>query len=138
MEEESLNPDDGKIEKHTPWGTTYMEDCLEASHEEMSYMADDDDIEYTITIFWLIMIRQHSVFLSGTGISVESGLSTFRGKDRMWTYEEWAYLANIDTLYNDTQSCLDFHKTTFTRLVNPILFVISELFRIFAGNNINV
>lgn len=51
MEEECLNPDDGKIEKHTPWGTTYMEDCLEASHEEMSYMADDDDIEYTITIF---------------------------------------------------------------------------------------
>ena len=30
------------------------------------------------------MIRQHIVFLTGAGISVESGLSTFRGKDGLW------------------------------------------------------
>ena len=39
------------------------------------------------------MTKQHIVFLTGAGISVESGLSTFRGKDGLWTNEEWAYLA---------------------------------------------
>ena len=37
------------------------------------------------------MDRQHIVFLTGAGVSTESGLSTFRGKDGMWTNEEWAY-----------------------------------------------
>ena len=50
MQEEGLNPDDGKKEKRLPWGT-YMEDCPEASHMEMYNMAEDDDIEYTITVF---------------------------------------------------------------------------------------
>ena len=31
------------------------------------------------------MVRQHIVFLTGAGVSAESGLSTFRGKDGMWT-----------------------------------------------------
>ena len=56
------------------------------------------------------MTRQHIVFLTGAGISVESGLSTFRGKDGLWTNEEWAYLASTDALYNDTQRCLDFYN----------------------------
>lgn len=56
------------------------------------------------------MTRQHIVFLTGAGISVESGLSTFRGKDGLWTNEEWAYLASTDALYNDTQKCLDFYN----------------------------
>ena len=29
------------------------------------------------------MTRQHIVFLTGAGVSAESGLSTFRGKDGM-------------------------------------------------------
>ena len=56
------------------------------------------------------MIKQHIVFLTGAGISVESGLSTFRGKNGLWTNEEWAYLASTDALYNDTQRCLDFYN----------------------------
>ena len=56
------------------------------------------------------MTRQNIVFLTGAGISVESGLSTFRGKDGLWTNEEWAYLASTDALYNDTQKCLDFYN----------------------------
>ena len=56
------------------------------------------------------MTKQHIVFLTGAGISVESGLSTFRGKDGLWTNEEWAYLASTDALYNDTQRCLDFYN----------------------------
>ena len=56
------------------------------------------------------MTRQHIVFLTGAGVSAESGLSTFRGKDGLWTNEEWAYLASTEALYNDTQRCLDFYN----------------------------
>ena len=56
------------------------------------------------------MTRQHIVFLTGAGVSAESGLSTFRGKDGMWTNEEWVHLASTDALYNETQKCLDFYK----------------------------
>ena len=56
------------------------------------------------------MTRQHIVFLTGAGVSVDSGLSTFRGKDGLWTNEEWAYLASTEALYNDTQRCLDFYN----------------------------
>ena len=42
------------------------------------------------------MVRQHIVFLTGAGVSAESGLSTFRGKDGMWTNEEWVHLASTD------------------------------------------
>ena len=30
------------------------------------------------------MVRQHIVFLTGAGVSAESGLSTFRGKDGIY------------------------------------------------------
>ena len=56
------------------------------------------------------MTRQHIVFLTGAGVSAESGLSTFRGKDGMWTNEEWVHLASTDALYNETQNCLDFYN----------------------------
>lgn len=56
------------------------------------------------------MIRQHIVFLTGAGISVESGLSAFRGKDGLWTNDEWAYLASTEALYTDMQRCLDFYN----------------------------
>ena len=56
------------------------------------------------------MDKQHIVFLTGAGISAESGLSTFRGKDGMWANEEWVYLASTDALYSDTQRCLDFYN----------------------------
>lgn len=53
---------------------------------------------------------KHLVILTGAGISKESGLATFRGKDGMWTNEEWVYLASTDALLNDTQKCLDFYN----------------------------
>ena len=37
----------------------------------------------TVQAKWSDMTRQHIVFLTGAGISAESGLSTFRGKDGM-------------------------------------------------------
>ena len=56
------------------------------------------------------MIRQHIVFLTGAGISAESGLSTFRGKDGLWTKEEFQYYASTDCLYNETEKCLNFYN----------------------------
>lgn len=56
------------------------------------------------------MVKRHIVFLTGAGVSVESGLSTFRGKDGLWTNEEWAYLASKEALLNDTQRSLDFYN----------------------------
>lgn len=56
------------------------------------------------------MTRQHIVFLTGAGISAESGLNTFRGTDGLWTNEEWVHLASTDALYNETQRCLDFYN----------------------------
>ncbi len=51
MEEEGMNPDDGMIEKRYPWGAHYKEYSSDASHMEMYNMAEDDDIEYSVTIY---------------------------------------------------------------------------------------
>ena len=56
------------------------------------------------------MDKRNIVFLTGAGISAESGLSTFRGKDGLWTNEEWVHLASTEALRNDTQRCLDFYN----------------------------
>lgn len=67
------------------------------------------------------MTRQHIVFLTGAGISVESGLATFRGANGMWNNEEWQYLASTDGLYNDTERSLEFYNWRRKQLaeVNP-------------------
>lgn len=56
------------------------------------------------------MTRQHIVFLTGAGISAESGLSTFRGKDGLWTKEEFQYYASTDCLYYEPEKCLEFYN----------------------------
>ena len=53
------------------------------------------------------MTRQHIVFLTGAGISAESGLSTFRGKDGLWTNGEFQYFASTDCLYNETEKLIN-------------------------------
>ena len=55
-------------------------------------------------------MKKHIVFLTGAGISAESGLSTFRGKDGLWTKEEFEYLASLECLSNETQRSLDFYN----------------------------
>lgn len=56
------------------------------------------------------MTRQHIVFLTGAGISVESGLSTFRDKDGMWNNKDWRYCASVECLYNEPKKLLDFYN----------------------------
>lgn len=51
----------------------------------------------------------HIVFLTGAGISAESGLSTFRGKDGLWTKDN-EYLASLECLEREPQRFLDFYN----------------------------
>ncbi len=70
------------------------------------------------------MTKQHIVFLTGAGISVESGLSTFRGKDGLWTNEEWAYLASIHLHGELSKVCSMDNRTTCVKeypLTTPIM-----------------
>ena len=52
------------------------------------------------------MVKQHIVFLTGAGVNAESGLATFRGKNGLWTKNEWQYLEMTDWLYYDTANTL--------------------------------
>ena len=56
------------------------------------------------------MTKQHIVFLTGAGISVESGLSTFRGKDGMWNNKDWRYYASVEGLYHEPENFLNFYN----------------------------
>ena len=65
------------------------------------------------------MTRQHIVFLTGAGVSAESGLSTFRGKDGMWTngmiaelekeHEVTVITQNVDNLHERAGSTRVIH-----------------------------
>ena len=58
----------------------------------------------------MTQVRQHIVFLTGAGISAESGLSTFRGKGGLWNDKELMHLASSEALYYDTEKFLDFYN----------------------------
>lgn len=60
--------------------------------------------------------RQHIVFLTGAGISAESGLSTFRGMGGMWNNEQLVYMASAEALQNDTEKFLEFYNARRRRL----------------------
>ena len=60
--------------------------------------------------------RQHLVFLTGAGVSAESGLETFRGEDGMWTDQERVRLASAGAFYYDTEKCLDFYNALRMRI----------------------
>lgn len=56
------------------------------------------------------------MFLTGAGISVESGLSTFRGNDGMWNNKDWRFYASTEGLYNEPQNFLDFYNNRRQKL----------------------
>ena len=57
-----------------------------------------------------MITNQHIVFFTGAGISVESGLSTFRGKDGLWNNKQWEYYASVVGLHEEPEECLKFYN----------------------------
>lgn len=56
-------------------------------------------------------LRQHIVVLSGAGISVESGLETFRGENcSLWKKFDWKRLASVGGFYEDPEAVLEFYN----------------------------
>lgn len=56
-------------------------------------------------------LRQHIVVLSGAGISVESGLETFRGENgSLWNKFDWKRLASVGGFYEDPEAVLEFYN----------------------------
>jgi len=54
--------------------------------------------------------RKKLVVLTGAGMSVESGLSTFRGSGGMWGQHRVEDVATIDAWYKDPEKVLDFYN----------------------------
>ena len=54
--------------------------------------------------------RKKLVVLTGAGMSVESGLSTFRGSGGMWGQHRVEDVATIDAWYRNKQLVLDFYN----------------------------
>ena len=73
---------------------------------------------------------KHIVFLTGAGISVESGLTTFRGKDGLYNNKDWRFYASTEGMYHEPEKFLEFYNMRRQRLseVEP-----NEAHRLIAG-----
>ena len=54
--------------------------------------------------------RKRIVVFSGAGISVESGVASFRDKDGLWQNFDWRKLASAEGFREDPQGVLDFYN----------------------------
>lgn len=63
--------------------------------------------------------RPNIVFLTGAGISQESGLLTFRGAGTRWNGHDVTHLANIDTFQNDPALVHEFYNFRRRILQSP-------------------
>ena len=55
-------------------------------------------------------MRQNIVIFTGAGISAESGISTFRDKDGLWTKYDAMKLASVEGFNEDPEAVLDFYN----------------------------
>lgn len=55
------------------------------------------------------MNRKKLVVISGAGISAESGIATFRGKDGLWRNENYVNLASFDAWIERPAEVLEFY-----------------------------
>ena len=71
------------------------------------------------------------VFVTGAGISQESGIPRFRGKDRLWRNYDAMKLATIDAFYDDPKLVWEWYterrENIFSANPNPGHATISEL-----------
>lgn len=56
------------------------------------------------------ILRQNIVILSGAGISIESGIPTFRGKNSLWKQYDYKKLASAGGYYENPKLVLDFYN----------------------------
>ena len=62
------------------------------------------------------MVKKRIVVLSGSGISAESGISTFRGGNGLWDNEPVEAVATIDGWYRDPARVLRFYNERRSQL----------------------
>ena len=61
--------------------------------------------------------KKHLVILSGSGISKESGIDTFRDKDGIWKKKDAMQLASIEGWNNNPKAVLDFYNARRRQLL---------------------
>jgi len=61
---------------------------------------------------------QKIVFVSGAGISQESGIPTFRGKDGLWRKYDPMKLATIDAFYEDPKLVWEWYEERRSNILN--------------------
>jgi len=66
------------------------------------------------------------VFLTGAGISLESGISTFRGKNGLWQKYDPIKLASAQAFKNDPKLVWSWYKKKTTVDVRYILLVMDS------------
>lgn len=55
-------------------------------------------------------LRQHIVVFSGSGISAESGIDTFRDQNGLWSHNDYKKVASVGGYYENPQRVLDFFQ----------------------------
>lgn len=61
--------------------------------------------------------RQHVVVLSGAGMSVESGLATFRDENGWWKRYDWQRMASVEGFHEAPEAVLEFYNMRRRRLL---------------------
>lgn len=56
------------------------------------------------------MVKRNIVVFTGAGMSTESGISTFRDKDGLWTKYDAMRLASIDGFRENPEAVLEFYN----------------------------
>lgn len=79
----------------------------------------------------ILLDSKKIVFVTGAGISHESGIPTFRGKDGLWRKYDSMQLATIDAFYNNPKLIWEWYeerrKNILNSKPNPGHFAIAEL-----------
>ena len=79
------------------------------------------------------MAKRNIIVFTGAGISAESGISTFRDKDGLWTKYDAMRLASIDGFREDPEAVLEFYNARRMQLTkvqpNHAHYVLAELER---------
>lgn len=63
-------------------------------------------------------VRHNIVVFTGAGISAESGISTFRDKEGLWSKYDSMRLASIDGFREDPEAVLEFYNARRMQLYN--------------------